>query len=139
MNRYFQARVTRLGDEVADFVDGGVMIFFAEPVPDELAAVSVIHETLAQLTEPTILSGDTLVIGDSSATINAVGGQAAENLRTLGHLVVYIDPDPDAALLPGAVHVQGRIAIPRPGDAIALVRSNSSRPETQRGAATTNA
>ena len=139
MNQYFQARVTRLGDEAADFVEGGVMIFFAEPVPEELAAVSIIHEMLAELAEPTILSGDTLVIGESSATINAVGAQAAENLRTLGHLVVYIDPDPAAALLPGAVHVQGRIAIPRPGDAIALVRSSSAKPENRRDATTTNA
>ena len=135
MNLYFQGRVTRLGDEAPDFVKGGVMIFFAEPVPDELAAVSVIHEALTELTESTILRGDTLVIGDSSATISAVGDQAVENLRTLGHLVVYIDPDPATALLPGAVHVQGRVAIPRPGDVVALVRPATSAPGTQHGAA----
>lgn len=134
MEHYYEGRVTRLGDEAADFVDGGVMIFFAEPVPEELAAVSVIQEAVTKISVPRIERGDTLVVGDSTVTVTAAGDQATENLRTLGHLVVYIDPDPEAALLPGAVHVQGAVGIPRPGDSVALMRSTISAPGNQHGA-----
>lgn len=100
-------------------IDGGVFIFFAEPVPEELAELSVIHEP-EDGSEVDVRQGDRLTMGASTAAVTAVGERAAENLRTLGHLVVYVNPGADTGLLPGAIHVTGEIAEPKPGDVIEL-------------------
>ncbi len=122
MSCYFRSNVLRLGDEAKEMIDGGVWIFFAEPVPDALAEVSVIHEPDGGLGDE-VRAGDVLVIGRSRLDITAVGDRAAENLRSLGHVVVYVDPGPGADLLPGAIHASGAVDQPRPGDPIELHRS----------------
>lgn len=100
-------------------IGGGVMILFAEPLPDELADVSVIHAPQGELVEP-IGAGDLLRVGESTLTLTAVGERAAENLRSLGHLVVYVDPDPSTSLLPGAVHARGELTVPEHAAVIEL-------------------
>lgn len=122
MSCYFRSSVLRLGDEAKDLIDGGVCIFFAEPVPDALAEVSVIHAP-EEGPGDDLREGDLLVIGGSSLAITAVGDLASENLRSLGHVVVYVDPAPDTTLLPGAVHARGTVDGPRPGDHIELHRT----------------
>lgn len=118
---YFRSSVVRLGEEAALMIDGGVFILFAEPVPHELAEVSVIHRPSQPLSEE-VRAGDVFVLGETAVEITAAGDRAAENLRTLGHIVVYLNPDGDQQVLPGAIHVTGQLTAPSAGDLIELRR-----------------
>lgn len=122
MSTYYKSSVTRLGDEAQAFVEGGVMILFGEPVPDEVAEVAVIHAPL-QDSALQIQQGDELVIRDSQVTVTDVGNRADANLRELGHLVVYLNPDQTTDCLPGAVHASGELKMPELGDLIELRRA----------------
>ncbi len=119
MTQYYASTVASIGADATEMLDGGVVIFFGDPCPKELAEVSIVHEpTVPPQRDPR--AGDVLRVGGSAVTLTAVGELAGENLRTLGHIVVYTDPEPDAKLLPGAIHAAGRIGLPDAGAAIAL-------------------
>jgi PTS system glucitol/sorbitol-specific IIA component len=125
MGTYYRSSVTRLGDEAPAFVTGGVMILFREPVPEELAEVSVIHAPIEDSALP-IQRGDELAISDSRVTVTEVGERADANLRELGHLVVYLNPDSETDCLPGAMHAKGELKMPELGDLIELRRVQPS-------------
>ncbi len=119
MTQYYASTVASIGADATEMLDGGVVIFFGDPCPKELAEVSIVHEpTVPPQRDPR--AGDVLRVGGSAVTLTAVGELAGENLRTLGHIVVYTDPEPDAKLLPGAIHATGRIGLPDAGAVIAL-------------------
>jgi PTS system glucitol/sorbitol-specific IIA component len=116
---YYRTRVTAVGEEVEMMLDEGVLIFFGDPAPEELAEVSVLHRPEAAPSRP-ITPGDTVHVGGDTATVTAVGSLADHNLTDLGHLVLYADPGPDTKLLPGAVHVTGHVGVPGPDTEILL-------------------
>lgn len=119
MTQYYASTVASIGADATEMLDGGVVIFFGDPCPKELAEVSIVHEpTVPPQRDPR--AGDVLRVGGSAVTLTAIGELAGENLRTLGHIVVYTDPEPDAKLLPGAIHASGRIGLPDAGAVIAL-------------------
>lgn len=119
VSTYFRSSVVRLGDEASAMIDGGVFILFAEPVPEELAEVSIIHQPSQDLVED-VQVGDTLVLGDAAVSIMAAGDRASENMRTLGHMVIYANPDESQAVLPGAIHIRGALGMPASGAPIEL-------------------
>lgn len=102
-------------------IQGGVLILFQEPVPDELAQLSVIHSPVGSLSR-SVTEGDVLQVGDATLTITGVGDRAEDNLRSLGHLVVYVNPGGETGLLPGAIHATGDLSLPHPGQRIELQR-----------------
>ncbi len=115
----YSSTVAATGADAGEMLDGGVVIFFGEPCPKELAEVSIVHTpTVPPQRDPR--AGDVLRVGGSAVTLTAVGELAGENLRTLGHIVVYTDPEPDARLLPGAIHASGSIELPSAGAVITL-------------------
>jgi PTS system glucitol/sorbitol-specific IIA component len=119
MTMLFSAEVTSVGPDATEMFEGGVAVFFGEPCPDALAEVSVVHRvTVPPQRDPR--PGDVLRVGGSSVEITAVGELAAQNLRELGHVVVYGDPEPSQQLLPGAMFARGAIAEPVAGDLIVL-------------------
>jgi glucitol/sorbitol PTS system EIIA component len=113
---YYQTKVLTVGPDAADMVAGGVLILFAEPVPDALAEVSVVHRPSTPLSGP-IRPGDTALVGEQELEFTAVGELAAQNLEKLGHVVLYVN-QPDQKLLPGAVHATGTLQLPEPGQTI---------------------
>lgn len=119
---YYQSTILRVGDEAAELIDGGVLILFGEPLPDDLESLSVVHEPAGGPSEE-MRPGDELWLGGNRLVLTAVGERAHENLRTLGHIVVYTAPDPDAGLLPGAVHADGALGVPAAGTGIRLART----------------
>lgn len=121
MTEYYRSTVTSVGADAAEMFDGGVVIFFGEPCAAELAEVSVVHSVsfLHPQRDPRI--GDLLRVGDSTVTITGVGEIAAANLCSLGHIVVYSDPEPDQKILPGALHATGSLSIPAVGATIQLL------------------
>jgi glucitol/sorbitol PTS system EIIA component len=116
---YYESTVLRAGGEAADMVGGGVLILFADPIPDALEDVSVVHAPAGPPTarmEP----GHVLSLGGQRVRLSKVGELADENLRTLGHVVVYVEPGDDTPLLPGAVHATGLLTAPEPGAVLTL-------------------
>lgn len=114
MSFYYESTVLRAGDEAAEMVEGGVVILYADPIPDALESVSVVHGP-AKGPEREIRTGDVFSIGDEDVEVTAVGDRAHENLSTLGHVVVYLNPDDGTELLPGAVHGKGTVSTPAAG------------------------
>lgn len=119
---YYESTILRVGDEAADLINGGVLILFGEPLPGDLESLSVVHQPVDRPARD-IRPGDELWLGERRLSLTAVGERAHENLSTLGHVVVYVDPDPAAGLLPGAVHATGPLEIPEPGTGLRLVRA----------------
>jgi glucitol/sorbitol PTS system EIIA component len=114
---YYRTTVVSVGPEAGDMLAGGVLILYAEPLPDALADVSVVHRPDHRAAELAIGVGDLVSVGGHQLTITAVGDIAAKNLDELGHVVLYVD-QPDQKLLPGAVHAEGGVPDPRPGHVI---------------------
>jgi PTS system glucitol/sorbitol-specific IIA component len=116
---YYRSRILRLGEEVRDLVSGDVLILFAEPVPPQLESVSAIHAPATELGRSISVS-DRVRLGATELEITAVGSVAADNLRRLGHVVLYGERGA-TDLLPGALHVRGRLVAPQPGDVLELL------------------
>lgn len=124
MTEYYRSTVTSVGDGASEMFNGGVVIFFGEPCPDELGEVSVVHSVdyFHPQRDPQV--GDLLRVGGSTVTITGVGGIAAANLRSLGHIVVYLNPEPNSKILPGAIHASGSLSIPPSGVTFELFEGN---------------
>ncbi|TCP54024.1 PTS system glucitol/sorbitol-specific IIA component [Tamaricihabitans halophyticus] len=115
---YYESSVLRVGAEAADMVEGGVWILYADPIPDALEEVSIVHAPTGELTRE-MRAGDRLWLGEDSVELTAVGERANENLRTIGHVVIYLDQE-DTQLLPGAVHAKGSLPAPVAGTSLRL-------------------
>jgi PTS system glucitol/sorbitol-specific IIA component len=124
VNAYYESTVLRSGDEAEIMIEGGVVILYADPIPDALESVSVVHAG-AHGPDREIRVGDVFVLGEYRVELTAVGERADENLRTLGHIVVYVNPDDSTSLLPGAVHGRGSIGVPAAGAVLSLQGSTS--------------
>jgi glucitol/sorbitol PTS system EIIA component len=114
---YYRTTVVSVGPEAGDMLAAGVVILYAEPLPEALADVSVVHRPDHRDPELTIGVGDVVSITGRELTITAVGDIATKNLDELGHVVLYVN-QPDQKLLPGAVHATGDLPEPRPGHVI---------------------
>jgi len=119
MTVYYESTILRAGEEAGDMVQGGVVILYADPIPDALESVSVVHSPAAAPVRE-VRVGDVFRIGEEEVELTAVGERAHENLATLGHIVVYLNPDEGTSLLPGAVHGRGSVSVPVAGARLSL-------------------
>lgn len=120
----WQSSVVLIGKDAQELFEAGVFIFFAQPVPDALAEVSLIHTGPDAEFQP-IGAGDELWIGDSRVVIEEVGSMANDNFRQLGHIVIYLNVG-DQELLPGAVKASGDIPVPAVGDTLTIHRTTEA-------------
>ena len=119
-DEYWTSKVTRIGPHTQEMFDAGVYILFAEPVPDALAEISVVHA--GQSGDPEVRVGDEFRLGDVVMRIDEVGEIANKNLAELGHSVVYLNM-PKQKLLPGAMKATGdSFPHPQVGDSVAFGR-----------------
>jgi PTS system glucitol/sorbitol-specific IIA component len=114
---YYRTTVVRVGPEADAMLAGGVLILFAEPLPEALADVSVVHRPDHRDPDFAITVGDSVVVAGQELAVTAVGDIATKNLDELGHVVLYVN-QPDQKLLPGAVHAAGDLPVPEPGHVI---------------------
>lgn len=114
---YYESTVLRIGAEAADMIEGGVWILYADPIPEALESVSIVHQPGELGRDMRV--GDRLWVGSESVELVAVGERASENLRTLGHVVLYLDAG-ETQLLPGAVQATGNLRAPEAGARIVL-------------------
>lgn len=88
---YYRTTISEVGPEVADLLDGGVLILFAAGAPPELAEVSVLHVVAEGPTPEAPPVGATLNIGDLEASLTAIGGIAWTKIADMGHVVINFD------------------------------------------------
>lgn len=99
----YDRTVTAIGSLLDEFVSAGVLVFFGEGAPEELAEFSVIHAGTPL--EAEVAVGDVVTLGDARLTVLAVGPVANSNLANLGHLVLKANGQHEAEL-PGDVCVE---------------------------------
>lgn len=125
---YYESTVLRVGAECKELVDGGVLILYADPIPEALEEVSVVHRPSGPLTGE-IRCGDRLWLGGQLIELVAVGERATQNLRELGHVVVHMNAA-DTQVLPGAVYGRGTLTLPEAGAPLVLAAGVPSRYRT---------
>ena len=87
---YYRTTITEVGPEVADLVEGGVLILFATGSPAELAEVSVLH-TVQEGSPEAPPVGASLEVGDINARLTAIGSLAWNKIGEMGHVVINFD------------------------------------------------
>lgn len=99
----YQATVTAIGSLVSEFIDHGILVFFRQDAPPELADFSVLHD--GNNLEADLVPGDVIYIDAESYRVLAVGDVANKNFASLGHLVMKFNGK-DAVEMPGDVCVE---------------------------------
>jgi glucitol/sorbitol PTS system EIIA component len=104
----YATTITRIGEQVPEFVASGLIIFFAEGAPEELHFFSVLHEPEAKAGG--VRPGDIVRIDDRELRVTAVGDVANDNMVNLGHIDLKANGAAEAPL-PGDLCVE---AVPLP-------------------------
>ena len=100
MTVFYQTKITDVGPEVPELLEGGILILYATGAPPELAEVSVLHTVQVGPTADGPPVGSELRIGDVSARLTAVGELAWKKVADIGHVVINFD-GADTAGRPG--------------------------------------
>ena len=95
----------------------GVVILYAEPLPDALADVSVVHRPGTGPRDRRDRRRRRPVRRRVTSSAHRRRRHRDKNLHELGHVVFYVD-QPDQKLLPGAVHARAVCPNLRPGHVI---------------------
>lgn len=123
----YESSVTAVGGQVQAFLDHGLLIFFGDGSPAELHEMSVRHVPTVAQEGPQ--PGDTIVVGELSAEVLAVGSVVADNLLNLGHLDLKANGQTEAKL-PGDVTIAEQpLPLPSVGDAFRILRSDRAEKE----------
>ena len=126
----YESTITAVGEQVSTFLEHGLLIFFADDSPAELHDMSVRHT--ASVAEEGPQEGDTIVLGDRSMEVLAVGPVVGENLLNLGHIDIKANGQTKAKL-PGDANVAKQdLPLPTPGDVFRIIRGNRSDTEEPR-------
>ncbi len=87
MSILLSSKITAIGPDVAELLEGGVLILFADGCPPELAEVSVSHIVAEATKTRQPKPGDQLRIGSITARVTAVGELAWDKMTEMGHVV----------------------------------------------------
>ncbi|MBT2725002.1 PTS glucitol/sorbitol transporter subunit IIA [Bacillus sp. ISL-46] len=104
----YKSVVKEVGALALAFEDEKVNILFGPQAPQELKEVSIIHESVIDNSEESIIEGGVFQVDDQQYKITAVGSAANNNLRELGHISIYFS-EPEDHVLPGAVFVSPHV------------------------------
>jgi PTS system glucitol/sorbitol-specific IIA component len=114
----YATTVTAVGEQVAEFVTQGLLIWFAEGAPEELHFFSVLHQPT--VTSGGVRPGDVVRIDDRVLRVTAVGEVANQNMVQLGHMDLKAN-GADQAPLPGDICLE-KVPLPevRPGSTLVI-------------------
>jgi PTS system glucitol/sorbitol-specific IIA component len=114
----YATTVTAVGEQVAEFVSHGLLIWFAEGAPEELHFFSVLHRPT--VTNGGVRPGDTVRIDDQEFRVTAVGEVANDNMVNLGHMDLKANGESEPPL-PGDICLeQLPLRVPRPGTTLVI-------------------
>jgi len=114
----YATMVTAVGEQVAEFITQGLLIWFAEGAPEELHFFTVLHR-------PTVATGgvrpgDLVRIDDKTFRVTAVGEVANDNMVNLGHMDLKANGAAEAPL-PGDICLEELpLPEPRPGTTLVI-------------------
>ncbi len=97
--------VTEVGEEVADLLDGGVLILYAHGAPPALAEVSVLHKVQDAIVGHMPSVGSKIKLGNLQTTVTAIGDTAWHKVKELGHVVINFNASATAER-PGEICVE---------------------------------
>ena len=106
----FDVTVTGLGDMALAFLDPAMemrfVILFNDDAPAELAELAILHTQSEVYEAPA--PGDTMKIGAKTYKITAVGDEAVQTLRDLGHCTLAFTADTEP-FRPGCINLDGEV------------------------------
>lgn len=100
----YKSKITGFGDMALEFLQENMLILFNDDAPIELAELSVLHEK-QELTRD-VCVGDIISLGDDDYIVTAIGDEAKETLKMLGHCCLVFG-GMDQVELPGQVQLKG--------------------------------
>ncbi|MEF9918483.1 MAG: PTS glucitol/sorbitol transporter subunit IIA [Eubacterium sp.] len=100
----YQTTVTEIGPMVQEFIDEKMIIVFNDNAPAALREMAVLH-TIEEM-EHDIKVDDIIVIGDKEYLVTAVGSEANETLKMMGHCTFCFNGG-DTAKIPGQIELLG--------------------------------
>ena len=104
----YSSEITGFGAEAFEFLEPELalnfVIIFNEDAPPELAELAILHKKADVIADPA--KGDILMIGEHVYTITAVGSEAPQTLRELGHCTLAFCGG-EEALRPGCIMLEG--------------------------------
>ena len=108
----FHATITGWGEDALGFLDMEEMncvIIFNDNAPEELAEISILHTKSDVYEEP--VPGDTLFFCGKAYDITAVGTEAKQTLRELGHCTLSFKGGNEPER-PGCIMLEGEKLTP---------------------------
>ncbi|RIY02035.1 PTS cellobiose transporter subunit IIB [Aureimonas flava] len=124
MTQFLRTRVTAVGPDVPDLLEGGVLILFAEGAPPELAEVSVMHAVVGAPAAEPPAPGAAIRVGAVEARLTGIGELAWAKVRDIGHVVVNFNgsatPERPGELTASAVDSAELAAALQPGAEIVI-------------------
>jgi PTS system glucitol/sorbitol-specific IIA component len=102
VTEFFRTRVTSVGPEALELVEGAILILFPEGAPPELAEVAVLHRVEKVAAEDGPAIGAELRVGEVSARLTAIGDQAWRKIGDIGHVVINFN-SADVTPRPGEI------------------------------------
>ena len=124
MSLQFRTAVTAIGPDVADLLEGGVLILFADGAPPELAEVSVTHRVVEGPSDEPPAPGATIRVGGVEARLTGIGPLAWARVRDIGHVVINFNgeatPERPGEITASAVDAAALAGALRPGAEITI-------------------
>ena len=114
----YATTVTAVGEQVPEFIEQGLLIWFAEGAPEELHFFTVLHRPT--VTTGGVRPGDLVRIDDKTFRVTAVGDVANDNMVNLGHMDLKANGASEAPL-PGDICLEELpLPEPRPGSTLVI-------------------
>jgi PTS system glucitol/sorbitol-specific IIA component len=114
----YATTVTAVGEQVPEFIEQGLLIWFAEGAPEELHFFTVLHRPT--VTTGGVRPGDLVRIDDKEFQVTAVGEVANDNMVNLGHMDLKANGASEAPL-PGDICLEELpLPEPRPGSTLVI-------------------
>ena len=114
----YATTVTAVGEQVAEFITQGLLVWFAEGAPEELHFFTVLHRPT--VTTGGVRPGDLVRIDDKAFRVTAVGEVANDNMVNLGHMDLKANGAAEAPL-PGDICLEELpLPEPRPGTTLVI-------------------
>lgn len=112
MSVIYQSTLSQIGESAREgFEDNFFITFSEDEATEDIKEYCFLHTGGDLLKDLSV--GDTLSFAGKRFPITAVGNNASDNFRALGHVCIYFD-GAEQAKLPGTVHLLGRL----PSDAL---------------------
>ncbi|WP_182185996.1 PTS glucitol/sorbitol transporter subunit IIA [Pectinatus frisingensis] len=105
----YDSKITSWGkDAIKLFKELNYLIIFNDDAPPELAEISILHEKAPLYGN--ILKGDTFIIGEKIFDVTAIGNEAYNTFKELGHATLNFSGE-NKAPLPGHIVLYGNIPL----------------------------